>query len=490
MKRLFCNVLLCSGLIFSCYAHNYRSIIGIALGFTNSGTEKIMNHLAQSADMIIRSQSGREHRIVIGTDGNFLLGVISSSIVYPHTKCYLTAGMDINPEEFLKEIEFLKEKNIPIADHVFISSKAHVVFPFYKTLDSEMEKRYKEITDIGAKKGTGSLSAYKRLRLSIRVGDLYNKDQFERLLKDIISFTNDLMKLFGTEVPLCTKKCIDLSITKKNNFSKETTRSFEECFASCAIEPIDFDTLFKQYLSYAERLKPFIKDDVEIHINNALKEGKKVIIGGSNGVFNDLLMGPYPYVAPFTTTTAGICASAGIGPSRIAHVLGIVPAYLSRVGDGPLPTEFKDPSFLKKIVIAQEKSCLNVVKKARYGWVDLVLLRQAILINGVDSLVISKLDELSDFDEIYICYDYKIKDTSYDYFPNDSSLYKKIEPVYLPPLKGWKTSITHAKKFTDLPSEARAYIKKIEMLTGVPVGFVSVGPGQDQIIMIKDLLPW
>ena len=471
--------------------HTYRSTVVVALGFTNGGAEKYITHAASSADIIVRSQSGSNHRIVRGTDGSFMLGIIPSGIIHPHVKCYLTAGMDIDPAEFLKEVQFLKKQGIDIKNRVWISSKAHLTFPFYKTLDQAMEDRYKSsVVDIGAKKGTGASAAYKRLRMGVRIESLYNEKHFALVLKDLVSFTNDLIKLFGTEVPLCAERCVAVDVLKKDASYTDATLVFEKCFTSCAIEPIDFDTLFKQYIAYADQLKVFIKDDVEICVNNALKEGKKVVIGGSNGAFNDLLMGPYPFVAPLTTTTAGICAAAGIGPSRIEHVLGIVPAYLTCIGDGPLPTEFTDPSLVKKIVHAQEKSCFNIVKTARYGWIDLVLLRQAILINGVDSIAISKLDDLDQFDEIYICYDYKINGKSYDYFPNDSDLYKKIEPVYLPPLKGWKKSIAHAKKFTDLPPEARALIKKIEMLCGLPVGFVSFGPKQDQIIIVKDLLPW
>ncbi len=491
MKKLLVSSY--SLLLLFCYSmlvSDVRSTLVVSLGFTNSGAEKFITHAASSADGIVRSQSGSNHRIVKGTDGSFILGIIPSGIIHPHTKCYLTAGMDIDPEAFLKEVDFLKSKGIDITNRVWISSKAHLVFPFYKTLDTEMEKRYKGITDIGAKKGTGASAAYKRLRLSIRIGDLYNKDHFDPLLKDIIDFTNDLIKLFKTEVPFCTEQCLNTNDLKKDAASQDAKLSFEKCFTSCAIEPINFNSLSKQYISYAQRLKPFIKDDVELHINNAIKEGLKIVIGGSNGAFNDLLLGPYPYVAPLTTTTSGICAAAGIGPSRIGHVLGVIPAYTTSIGDGPLPTEFTNSDLTKKIVHAQEKSCFNIVKKARYGWIDLVLLRQAILINGIDSIAISKLDELDDFDEILICYDYTIDDKSCDYFPNDPTLYKKIKPIYLPPFKGWKKSIAHAKKFTDLPPEARTFVKKIEMLCGVPINFISVGPRQDQIITVKDLLPW
>ncbi len=505
MKKLFFILCFLTFFPHSLHTHNYRSTLVISLGWSNSGLGKVVDFLSKDADVIVRSQSGSYwgHRIVIGPDGNFVLGAIPAGIANPNTKCFLTAGMDIDPEEFLKEVAFLKEQGIDPDGRLWISSKAQLIFPFHAILDAEMGKNYHGITDVGARKGTGSASAYKRLRLGMRVETLFDQEYFKLSLNDILKFTNELIRLFGYENPVCKQSCLNHTFfnslhleEEKNtqetfdNANKKETDFLKKCISTCTIKPFDFETLQKQYMAYAKQLRPYVRDDVELRINKYILEGKKIIIGGSQGSQLDLLLGTHPYVAPMTTSAAGICAGAGIGPTRIGHTLGVVTAYMTRIGAGPFPSEIKDLHVLKKIKKAQKKTCFNLVTNARHGWIDLVLIREAILINGVDSIIISKLDDLDELDEIFICYDYMIDGKPYDYFPSNSLLYKKIKPVYLKPLPGWKKSTRHAKKFTDLPPEARDFVKKIEMFCGVPVSYVSVGPHHSHIIMVKDLLPW
>ena len=181
--------------------------------------------------------------------------------------------------------------------------------------------------------------------------------------------------------------------------------------------------------------------------------------------------------------------SMGVAPKYIGHTLGIITAYMTRFGPGPFPSEIKDLEIITAIKEAQRSSCLNIVDNMRYGWIDLVWLRESILMNGIDSLVLSKLDELDNVEDIYVCYDYIVDGKPLDYFPSSRAMAKKIKPVFLK-LPGWKGECTSTvKKYADLPSNAKNFIAKLESYFGVPISYVSVGPNRSQMIMIKDLLP-
>ena len=507
------------------YSSKPKGIILVGIGMKDMGLGKIAEYFSYSIKHVARSQgSTGGHRVIKRTGHEFKLSMIPSGIMRKDTVCYLTAGMEIEPDLFLEEIAYLQEKNVSTHNRIWISPKAHVVFPYHKTLDDCMSNITQSGIDIGSRKGTGSAAACKRLRIGIRIADLLDPERFRIALQENLTFINNmLVKLFGEK-------------------------------------PYDFDTLYKQYREYAKKLKPYIKDDLEIFLNKKLVSGEAVLFEGAQGSSADISFGAYPYVSSSSTSVAGICTGAGVGPNKISHVIGVVPTYITALGGAPLPTEIKDLSetpsdVLQKIEsFPQEKSAslkkkyTDIIKNSkstsvkatiemlkaffkeigltkdhalfdektlqqyiedtlntekiekvhtetnqsfpdtiRYGWIDLVMIREAILLNGIDSLVLTKLDTLDDFDEIKICIDYKIGNKSYDYMPSAVQDSKSIEPIYIT-IKGWKKPTSHIKKFSQLPEEARDFIKKIELVAHTTISHISTGPERDQMIICEPLI--
>ncbi len=454
MKKLKVLLVLCC-LMFSAQAWIPRSLVITSLGWNSGGVGKYTDYLAERAHIVVRSQSlseGRGNNIIRRAGDGFNLMILPSGVLRKNTQCYLTAGMEIDPEILFKEIELLKSKNKSIEGRLWISSRAQVIMPYHKKLDELIARWYRNGTDEGSRKGLGAAAADKRLRIGIRVADLIDPVRFKEVLRDSVDFANQLL-----------------------------TKIFEE-------KPFVFEEVYKEYSEYANRIRPYVKHDLEIELNKLILQGKAVIFEGCQGAFLDISMGCYPYVSSSSTTTSGIITGAGVGPRNVGHVLGIVQSYNTLIGKGPMPAEIKDKKVLDKLKKAHSGYC-EEIEDMRYGWVDLVLIREAILINGIDSLAISKLDELDTLDEIKICYDYVLDKKNYDYLPPMINHAKKIEPRYIT-MPGWKTSTRNARSLSDLPEAARAFVKKIELLTGAPISFVSVGPERDQMIVLDDqLLP-
>lgn len=433
-------------------ARRTRGIVIVSTGWTGAGTGKVVDFLADKADYIVRSQGGsaKGHRVMKRMGDGFNLVLLPSGILRKNTQCYLTAGMEIDPSTLFSEIDLLISKDKKIEGRLWISSRAQVVMPYHRKIDALMTNKYGGGVDVGSKKGAGAAAADKRLRIGIRVADLLDPVRFKEVLKEDLDYANELLtKVFNSE-------------------------------------PFEFDKILLLYTEYARRIKKYVKDDAELCINKLLLEGKVILFEGSQGTFLDISMGSYPYVGPSSTIAAGICQGAGVGPSRISHTLGIVQSYTTRIGTGPLPAQIKDTKVLNQIREAHKSYC-EEIPGLRYGWVDLVLIREAILLNGIDSLVISKLDELDGLEEIKICFDYIVDGKNYDYLPPNVNAAKKIVPRYMT-VPGWKKIDKNIKKFSDLPQEARNFVKRIELLSSIPVSYVSIGPRRDQMITVNDLL--
>lgn len=460
MKKTIRGLLVSILFIAVCEGYTSRGIVVVSTGFTGAGAGKIVDLLAEQADIVVRSQGeSHGHRVVKGDahghrlekGREFKLTLIPSGILRKNTQCYLTAGMEIDPSQLCSEINLLMSKGKNVEGRLWISARAHVVMPYHRKLDALMAQQYRGGIDVGSRKGVGVAAADKRLRIGIRIADLLDSERFKQVLRDDLNCANAMLtKVFGE-------------------------KSFE------------FDDIYNLYQEYARRLRPYVKGDVELEINKLLIQGKAIIFEGAHGTFLDISMGTYPYVSSSSTTAAGICTGAGVGPRRIGHTIGIVQSYTTYIGSGPLPAEIKDPKALSALRNAHKLHC-EELPGTRYGWIDLVMIRQAILINGIDSLVMSKLDELDGLDEIKICYDYIIDGKNYDYVPANIADVRKIVPRYIT-MPGWKTKTSNVKKFSQLPQEARAFVKKIECLSNAPVSYVSVGPEREQTIKLNDLLP-
>jgi adenylosuccinate synthase len=326
--------------------------------------------------------------------------------------------------------------------------------PWHPLLDQAMDKKNEPRTVRSARAGTGPCYADKVLRLGIRVADILDDLHFAQILKNTIKRANNLLKLY--ELP-----------------------------------ELNYDDVLSVYKKYADRIRPYVKNDAEIELNKLLSQGKRVIFEGAHGTFLDSSLGTYPFVSASSTLAAGICSGAGVGPSKIAHTLVVVKAHTTRTKRGPLPTKIHDQPIVEKLKKSNMLTTKKLPDERRYGWLDLVMTREALMLNGADSIAISKLDELDDLPEIKICIGYKNKKNGkeYDYLPPITHEIEDIEPQYIV-LKGWMRSTRNARTLSDLPEEARIFVKRIEAVCGVDVSYISVGANREQTIKVNDLLPF
>ena len=457
MKKIV-NVVLCAALalFFGDVNALQKGIVVVGLGFDDDGKGKLIDGITQPGDVVVRAQGAgvAGHHVKAGNK-EYELHHIPVGILRPDVKCYLAGGMVLDVPLFFEEIKNLEEKGIiDIKDRLRISTSVHLLMPYHKKIDKLANAAGHVRGSSIARYGVRPCSAEKRFGIGIRLADLFSKD-FPDLLKKAVDRSNDIItKLYGGE-------------------------------------PIQYKPLLEQYKKYAKEFTPYVRDQVELKLNRLLAQkrgGPRVIFEGSHGTFLDVSHGNYPYVSAGSTIASGICAEAGVGPTRIGHTLGVVKAYATRVGEGPFPTEIKDEKIVKIIQNkAKRKSPAGI--KVRFGWVDAVMVRQGVMINGVNSIAITRLDDLDDCDEIKMCIHYKLGDKDFDYLPPISRDLERVSPHYIT-FPGWKCSIGKAKNFSELPAEARDFVKKLERVCGVPVSYISVGPEREQLIeVVTNLLP-
>jgi adenylosuccinate synthase len=457
MKKIVTIVLFAAlGLVFENVTAIEKGIVVVGLGFDDDGKGKFIDGITQPGDVVVRSQGAG----VAGHHANvenevYELHHIPVGILRKDVKCYLAGGMVLDVPLLFQEIKELEKKGlIDIKDRLRISTSVHLLLPYHKKMDKCASVAGHVRASSIARYGVRACSAEKRFGIGIRLADLFSKD-FPNLLKKAVDRSNDIItKVYGGE-------------------------------------PILYKPLLEDYKKYAKELMPYVRDQVELKLNRLLAQkrgGPRVIFEGSHGTFLDVSHGNYPYVSAGSTIASGICAEAGVGPTRIGHTVGVVKAYATRVGDGPFPTEIKDQKIVSIIQNKAKRKCPAGVK-VRFGWVDAVMVRQGAMINGVNSIVITRLDDLDDCDEIKMCIHYKLGDKDFDYLPPISRDIERVIAHYIT-FPGWKCSIGKAKKFSELPPEARDFVKKLERVCGVPVSYISVGPEREQLIeVVANLLP-
>jgi len=423
------------------------AVVGIQWG--DEGKGKIIDLLSERADYIVRSQGGNNAGHTIVTEGNeFRFHLIPSGILYPHTRCYIGGGTVIDPQVLIKEIKDLAARGIALEGRLFISSYAHIIFPYHRELDKLYEEQ-KGVHAIGTTgRGIGPCYADKALRIGIRVAELIRPDIF--------------------------KQKLTLALEVKN---KELELIFQK-------PPLDFNEIYSEYQSYANKIASFVFD-VEYFLGKAAQTHSKILFEGAHGTFLDVNFGTYPFVTSSSTLAAGVCGGAGIGPTRLTHTLGVVKAYTTRVGNGPLPTALsqKEENLFLDHAASREVGT-TTGRKRRRGWFDAVLARCGVLLNGIDSLALTKLDVLDSLTEVNICIGYRLEGRKYDVLLPLSEDLEKIEPIY-ETLPGWQKSTKGITKIEDLPKNARYYLEKIETLCGVPISILSVGPERKETIFLN-----
>ena len=418
------------------------AIVGSQWG--DEGKGKIIDYLAERADMVVRGQGGNNagHTVVLG-DKKYALHLIPSGVLNKSAVNIIGNGVVFDPEGFFKEIEDLEKDGVD-ASKIYISDRAHIVFPYHKLLDGLYETaRGKE--DIGTtRKGIGPCYMDKIERTGIRICDMQDEKVFREKLSAQIDRKNDII-----------------------------TKLFNE-------KPVNKEEIIETYVEYARRLKPYIRD-TGVMVYESLKKGEKVLFEGAQGSLLDVDLGTYPYVTSSHPTSGGFTTGSGIGAGSIQEVLGIAKAYTTRVGKGPFVTE-EDNETGDRIRELGHEYGVTTGRPRRCGWFDAVVVRYSARINGMTGLSLMLLDVLGDFDTIKICDQYDCNGEKIDNFPARLEIIEECKPVYRE-VPGWKCDISGCRTYEELPGAAKDYIKAIEDAVGVPVKIISVGPRRDQTII-------
>ncbi|MBA4397580.1 MAG: adenylosuccinate synthase, partial [Syntrophus sp. (in: bacteria)] len=416
----------------------------------DEGKGKVVDIYAEDADVIVRFQGGNNagHTLVV-KGVQTILHLIPSGILHDHKTCIIGNGVVVDPAVMMHEIENLKKRALfPEHTRLFVSEKAHLIMPYHRRLDVARESRSdKKIGTTG--RGIGLAYEDKVARVGIRFCDLLDETTFKEKLRDNI---------------------------EEKNFS--LTRRFEEA-------PLDEQQIFDEYRGYAEYLKPFVAD-TSLIIEQEMRRGKKILFEGAQGCHLDIDHGTYPYVTSSNTVAGNASCGSGVGPRAIDRVVGICKAYTTRVGEGPFVTELKDAVGEHMQTVGQEFGA-TTGRKRRCGWLDLVLIRQAVRVCGISGVALTKLDVLTGLEKLKICVGYRTAagEEYTESVPANLKTLAACEPVYQE-LDGWTEDIRNARQIDDLPKNTRKYIDRLEMLTGVPLMLVSVGAGRESTIVLKN----
>lgn len=421
----------------------------VGLQYGDEGKGKITDVLSAKSDYVVRFQGGDNagHTVYAGEE-KFVLHLLPSGVLQCKGKCIIANGVVVNPKAFMKEIAQLEEKGLR-TDHVFISRRAHVIMPYHILLDTYREED-EDGTQIGTtKKGIGPCYEDKISRVGIRMVDLLNPEVLREKIEKNLKTKNSLFEKY---------------------FGKPT---------------LDIDEIYNEFIEIGEKLKDRIVD-TEVELNQAIKDGKNVLFEGAQALMLDIDFGTYPYVTSSSPTTGGVCTGAGVPPTSLQNLIGVAKAYTTRVGNGPFPTELHDDLGEKIRQIGHEFGA-TTGRPRRTGWLDLLSLKHATMINGINNLVITKLDVLSGISSLKIATKYKTEDGKIiDYFTSSTTKLYNYEPIY-EELEGWDEDITKARTYDELPANAKKYIEFIENYLGINVYLVSVGPERSQNIIRKEL---
>ncbi len=419
-----------------------NSLVIVGTGWGDEGKGKITDYLSKKFDICVRFQGGNNAGHTIKFNNNkYALNLIPSGIFNQNIQNIMSNGMVIDLKALVNEIDILKSKGFDCGN-LHISDRAHVLFPYHIQLD-EIFENIKGNDKVGTtKKGIGPCYTDKSMRIGLRIGDLLNKDSFYKKLSQNVEYVNKLLSIFNS-----------------------TT--------------FDVNELYNEYTSYANIIKPHIKD-TSLFLMNALNENKKILFEGAQGIMLCLDYGTYPYVTSSSPSAASVALNCGIPPQSIQKVLGITKSYTTRVGEGVFPTElFSDIS--NTIRETAHEYGTTTGRARRIGWLDTVVLKHGKRISGITDLAITLLDVLTGFEKLKICTSYMLDGKEIDYIPSTIEEFNKCKPVYIE-LDGWYEDISNVKSFNNLPKNAKNYIHKIEEITGINVSIISVGPDRKQTI--------
>ncbi len=425
------------------------NIVVIGTQWGDEGKGKVVDVLAETARLIVRFQGGNNAGHTMVVDGEtFISHLIPSGILHQNKVCVIGNGVVVDPGVLIEEIQHLRDRGISVGPHnLLISENANLIMPYHKLIDHGRErlKGNKKLGTTG--RGIGPCYEDKVTRRGIRFCDLIDPETFRQKLSSILG--------------------------EKTFYLKEFLRS----------ETVDETAILNEYLPYSEVLRPYVAN-VSVSISQAIKAGHHILFEGAQGTHLDIDHGTYPYVTSSNTVAGNACCGAGIGPTQIHGVIGMVKAYTTRVGRGPFPTELHDE--IGDLI--QEKGAefgATTGRRRRCGWLDTAVVRNAARINSLTGLAITKLDVLSGLKNLMICTAYRYKQDRLTEFPAALRVLEECEPIY-EELPGWPDDITAIQDIDDLPENARTYVKRVEELVETPVQIISVGPGRKQTIVLQD----
>ncbi|MCX5853313.1 MAG: adenylosuccinate synthase [Deltaproteobacteria bacterium] len=424
------------------------AIIGTQWG--DEGKGKVVDLYAQDADVIARFQGGNNagHTLVVKGQQT-ILHLVPSGILHDWKICIIGNGVVVDPKVLIEEIEKLKSRGVlPPNTRLFVSDIAHVIMPYHRRIDVARESHGmgKKIGTTG--RGIGPAYEDKIARVGIRICDLLDEEVFREKLNQ--------------------------NIDEKNFY---LTRLFQE-------EPLDKEAIYREYRTYADRIRPYVAD-TSIIMNDEIRKGKKILFEGAQGSHLDIDHGTFPYVTSSNTVAGNAACGTGVGPSAVTAVVGICKAYTTRVGEGPFVTELTCEIGDSIREVGQEYGA-TTGRKRRCGWLDMVLVRQSVRLSGITGIALTKLDVLTGLEKLKICVGYKTPQGEFtESLPSNPRLLAQCQPIY-EEMDGWTEDITKATHIEELPQNTRRYIERLEVLAGVKLVLVSVGAGREETIILKN----
>lgn len=422
-------------------------VVGTQWG--DEGKGKIVDVLSEKADMIVRFQGGNNagHTVVVNGEKH-ILHLLPSGCLHEEAMCIIGPGVVIDPFVLLEELAVLESKGMH-TKHIFISERAHLIMPYHILLDTLQEEQAKEHKIGTTKRGIGPCYADKYTRTGLRVHDLLHFDAFKEKLRYALAIKNEqIVKLYhGT--------------------------------------PFVYEEMVAKFEAIREQLLPRIIESVHA-VNKALEEDQMVLFEGAQAAMLDINYGTYPYVTSSSPTSAGVCEGAGVAPQKLDHIIGVVKAYSTRVGEGPFVTELKDEIGTLLQNNGHEFGA-TTGRPRRCGWLDLNVVKHACILNGLTDIVITKIDVLSGLKEIKVCVGYEVNGNRLDYIPSALEDVAIAKPIYQS-FEGWDEDITKVTSFEELPENCKAYLHFIEEFTKTRISLISVGPDRSNNIILHDLI--
>jgi adenylosuccinate synthase len=428
--------------------HRMQNIVVLGAQWGDEGKGKVVDLFAERFDIVARYQGGHNagHTVFIG-ENKFVLKLIPSGILRPGVQAVIGNGVVIDLAALLQEMEALEAHGFDVQSQLRISNRAHVIFPFHRLVEKMSEARENRIPIGTTSRGIGPCYEDKTGRRGIRIADLFDSESFRLLYDTLAEDKNLLAETFHLQ------------------------------------EPIDYTQICRQHVEYAARIRPLVCDTAAL-LAKAMAQGKRIMFEGAQGTMLDIDHGTYPFVTSSSAAAGGASTGTGVPPTRIHGIVGVSKAYITRVGSGPFPTESHDGG---GELLRREGNEFGAVtgRPRRCGWFDVPLLRYTSMVNGFDTLMITKLDVLDQLEEIPVCTSYRLHGAEVSEMPATYRAMEAIEPVY-EKLPGWLSSTRGITRFDDLPDRARAYLRFLEDQTGVEIGGVSTGPERNETIIRPD----